>query len=187
MNNNQLTELAFNKLIGASIKNMSSAEDIQEIQILYMDDTADNGISITAFRCDVLADYLLYEDPHRVTAAATMDAVFALQPDEDQYESGIYTPGEDDKEPLAMGIYIHHVKGMDREGDAELHMFSCIPDYERQHSVFLKTDHEIGKTLIKSTTVPENMKKIRSAWMRVMWGRNQKTKYKGSSNSAAEK
>lgn len=93
---------------------------------------------------------------------------FALQPDEDQYESGIYTPGEDDKEPLAMGIYIHHIKGMDREGDAELHMFSCTPDYERQHSVFLKTDHEIGKSLIKSTTVPENMKKIRSAWMRVM-------------------
>ena len=187
MNNSQLIELAFNQMVGISIKNISSKENIQEIQILYMDDTADTGISMTAFRCDGLADYLLYEDPHRVTAAAAMDAAFALKPDENQYESGVYKPGEYDKEPMVMGIYIRHIKGMEREGDAELHMFSCIPDYERHHSMFLKTDRETGEILTKNTTVPENMKKIWSSWMRVMWGQNWKTKYDDNSNPAAEK
>ena len=178
MDNNQLIELGFAKILNAAMKHISSKPSGHYIEIVYMDDSTESGISTSSFVNDRLEKYLLSEDSCNISAYATMDAGANLDPDEEQLSTGIYAPNEGIKEPMTIGFYIELRENDNIDHEAELHMFSCIPYYsEPRRAVALKTDQKTKTILAKNIKTSDNFNKVWQSWMRVMWGRNWKIRY----------
>ena len=178
MENKNLIEIAFAKITHESMKNISSKKSANRIELVFMDDSTENGIGMSSFQNDRIKEYVQSGDSRIVMARASMDAVTTLNPDEEQLYKGIYVPNEGIKEPMAIGFYIDRKGDSSVEYEAELYMFSCIPYYsDAKKGIHMKIEQETQMIIAKNVPVPESVEKAWQSWMRVMWGMNWKIRY----------
>ncbi|MBQ6474978.1 MAG: hypothetical protein IJJ34_02090 [Clostridia bacterium] len=176
MDDKDVLNLGYTKLARMAMSYVSNGIKQPRIDIIYKDDSVDGGLSMRSFQIDRLKDLLSSDDPQSVTAYATLDAVNALEPDEEQREKGLFVPSEGIREPLAMGIY--NGEDVSENHDAKLYLYSCMPYFiGNSFGLALKVHQDKGTITAEKGPSVENAEKIWKSWMRILWGMNWKDRY----------
>ena len=151
----------------------------KKIEIIFLDDSTEQGWSIEEAMNIDLKKRLLAERKQTALALSMSDAIFYFASNEEQMQKGLFEPGEGDKEPLMMSLWYSPCEGLfDDDTDAVLILFSCVPDQiDYYRAVKFKKDKKTKAVYARGTTIPDNAFALRDGWLRIMWGVNWKYKY----------